>query len=162
MRKYWRMSVFTLLSLSLSLSAAERPGTAGSGGVVAEPQTKCEDGLIYVQFKGVDGWFQTTRKCSEPNVLPKLNATRASGSFSQPQIEVTNVDNSEACSQGYVGVTSKTRARRCMRIVFTPPDNPPTTDLFVACPYPQKFSSCHGSGNWGCGSENGVRGCWTQ
>jgi hypothetical protein len=68
-----------------------------------------------------------------------------------------------ACSIGDIRITSKAKGTRCLHLVSVPPvGEPPSEGLFVACPYPQKFSSCHGAGNWGCGSQDGVRGCWTN
>jgi hypothetical protein len=153
-----RLVCFTLAVLgSLSALAAE-PTVAKTIPSLAVIATRCEAGFVYVQFKDQDEWFPTPREC---DVSPKLNAVR-SGATAE-QVDPKTVDGSKGCAQGYVGVTFKTRGARCIRIVLAPPTtDPPVDGLFVVCPYPQRFSTCHGAGNWGCGSQDGVRGCWTQ
>jgi hypothetical protein len=65
-----------------------------------------------------------------------------------------------ACPAGEIRIVSKANGTRCLRLVSVPPVGEPTGEFFVACPYPAKFSSCHGAGHWTCGSQDGIRGCW--
>jgi len=72
-------------------------------------------------------------------------------------------DVTPACSVGQISIKSKAKGTRCLPLVSVPPvGDPPPQGIVVACPYPQKFSSCHGAGSWGCGSVNGIRACWTN
>lgn len=144
--------------VSLSLGAAEvATGRSAPTTVVALSQTKCEAGFVYVQFKDSDEWFATPRTCDVP-----LRSQTGRVSTTVPQAQDATVDGSKGCSRGYIGVTSDGKSTRCVRMVLEPPTTAPPAGLFVACPYPQRFSTCHGAGHWGCGSQNGERGCWTN
>src|SRR4029077_9731162 len=84
MRKCIIMAFAGLLLFS-SLAFMQTQTESIASAVVAEPQAKCENGFIFVQFKGEDGWFQTTKKCDMRATPPKLDASHASGRLTEAQ-----------------------------------------------------------------------------
>ena len=72
MRKFVKLFV-VLLSLPLLAAESAKTSPAQAGNVqrpvIAEPQTMCEQGFIYIQFKGEQEWFQTARKCETASAL---------------------------------------------------------------------------------------------
>ncbi len=90
-------------------------------------------------------------------------ASKQKNKSKAPNSEAAQSQQPNTCGAGYLRVPSKTKGSRCLRLVTVAPDGPPPPEgIIVACPYPKKFSSCHGSGHWGCGSVNGERACWSN
>jgi hypothetical protein len=79
------MALVVLCSLS-SLVFMQTKTESIASTVIVEPQTKCENGLIYVQFQGTDGWFRTEKKCDMRAEPPKLDTTYAGG-LTQVQLD---------------------------------------------------------------------------
>ena len=50
----------------------------------AQPQTKCEQGFVNVQFKGDPAWYPTPKKCA---AKPKLDTTYAGKNLSPEQLD---------------------------------------------------------------------------
>lgn len=86
MRKLTIMALIVLFSLS-SLAFKQARTVSVASTVIAEPQTKCENGFIHIQFEGEKGWFQTTKKCDMRATPPKLDTTYASGRLTQVQLD---------------------------------------------------------------------------
>jgi len=80
------MALVVLFSLS-SLVFMQTTTESIASTVVAEPQAKCENGFIFVQFQGEVGWFQTTKKCDIRATQPKLNTSHAGRKLSQAQLD---------------------------------------------------------------------------
>ena len=78
---------FVVLVLASSLVFMQNRAESIASSVLAEPQAKCEKGFTFVQFKGEEGWFQTTKKCDMRATPPKLDTTHASKKLTQPQVD---------------------------------------------------------------------------
>jgi hypothetical protein len=80
------MVVVVLLALSSLAFQKERPFGVPSA-IVAEPQAKCQDGFIYIQFRGEKGWVQTMKKCDVRAKPPQLDTTNVKERLTQVQLD---------------------------------------------------------------------------
>lgn len=80
--------VSLLAAFALSSPASQRVRTVSVPSyVLAQPQTKCENGFLHVQIHGEAGWFQTTKKCDMRATPPKLDTSNAGTRLTQTQLD---------------------------------------------------------------------------
>jgi hypothetical protein len=85
---HMRKVVVVSFIVSLSLFCAKSDKTLSiPTSVITQPQTKCENSLINIQFDGETGWFPTTKKCDMSATPAKVDTTHASGSLTQAQLD---------------------------------------------------------------------------
>ena len=85
-----RKVTVALLAILTSFSLCCARSTAVASiptSVIAQPQTKCENGLTSIQFEGAPGWFQTSRKCDVHATPVRLDTTFASSNLTQAQLD---------------------------------------------------------------------------
>ena len=87
MSKLIVIAVVVLLSFSSLVFQQERAALGIATTVVAEPQAKCQNGFIYIQFQGEEGWVQTMKKCDMRATPPKLDTTNARTKLTQNQLD---------------------------------------------------------------------------
>ena len=86
MSKFIVMIVVMLLSLS-ALAFQKGKTVSVASTIVAEPQAKCQDGFIYIQFRGEQGWIQTMKKCDMRATPPRLDTTKVRERLTQAQLD---------------------------------------------------------------------------